>query len=87
MYQLRVVLRGVSPLIWRRSIGWALLVLNAMGLANVSWSLAYARDSGWAIVPPAVVGLVVCNAALIGATRRAGYRLSFQSAQGVAARY
>lgn len=62
---------------WRRSWWWGLGVINAAALAKVAWSLAEAGAAGWAVATPALVGLVVCNAAvLLGVflARRRGQR-------------
>ena len=50
---------------WRRSWWWGLAVVNAAAIGKVAWSLAEAGRSGWAVAVPALVGLAVCNAAVI----------------------
>jgi hypothetical protein len=49
-------------------VGFGLFVFNAMWLAKVSWSVTY-DASGRAILRPALIGLVVCNAGFLGVAR------------------
>jgi hypothetical protein len=54
---------------WKRSWGYGLAVINAAMLGKVWWSLAYGGESGRAILPPALLGLAVCNACVLLAVR------------------
>lgn len=56
---------------WRRSLVWGLAVITAMVLAKVSWSFYFGETSGGlALLPPALVGLVVCDAAVLHALHK-----------------
>jgi hypothetical protein len=54
---------------WRRSWLAGFAVLNAGVVLKVIWSFYFGGDNAWSIVPPAIVGLVVCNAILLIAYR------------------
>lgn len=64
-----VVLGGIAVALWRRSVGWALVVINAGVLFKVAWT--YAVDAGGrgadAHLPAAVLGLAAVDAAVVGA--------------------
>ncbi len=64
-----LVFVGIGAALWRRSLGWALVVINAAVLFKVAWTFFY--DSGGegalAHLPTALVGLAVVDAVLIGA--------------------
>ena len=56
---------------WMRSIGYGLVVLHAMALGKIIWSFAYGDTAGgMAVAAPALVGLVICNSAILLAVRR-----------------
>ncbi len=59
---------------WRRSWVYGLAVLNAGTLLKVVWSVALGGETGWAALPPSVLTLVVCDAAILLAARRLGRR-------------
>lgn len=50
---------------WRRSLGWGLVVLNAIAVAKTTWSVVYDKG-GIEVVAPALFGLVVTNAVVLG---------------------
>jgi hypothetical protein len=52
---------------WLRSMGLGVLVLHGMWSAKVGWSLVEGRETGRVILRPALVGLVGCDAVLLGA--------------------
>jgi hypothetical protein len=66
-----VVFGGVAAALWRRSIGWALVVINAAILFKVASTYFFDNQGAGADahLPTALVGLVVVNAALIGAAQ------------------
>jgi hypothetical protein len=66
-----VVFGGVAAALWRRSIGWALVVINAAVLLKIAWTYFFDGEGSGADahLPTALVGLVVVNAVLIGAAR------------------
>src|SRR5918994_579284 len=49
---------------WRRSLLYGLVVLDSIVLAKIAWSFFYGGESGLALLPLALVGLISCNAAL-----------------------
>jgi len=52
--------------LWRRSLAWGLVLLNAMALGKIAWATV-SDDGGIAVVVPALVGLAIGDAALLGA--------------------
>jgi hypothetical protein len=46
---------------WKRSLFYGLAVINAMMLGKTAWSFYYGGESGRALLPPALVGLVICD--------------------------
>jgi hypothetical protein len=68
--------------LWRRSFGWGLVLLNAMALGKIAWATV-SDDGGVAVVVPALVGLAVGDAAMLGARawwRRAAGGLTHRAA-------
>jgi hypothetical protein len=55
--------------LWRRSLAWGLVLLNAMALGKIAWATVN-DDGGIAVVVPALVGLAIGDAALLGARAR-----------------
>ncbi len=55
--------------LWRRSFTWGLVLLNAMALGKITWATVN-DDGGTAVVVPALVGLLVGDAAMLGARAR-----------------
>ena len=49
---------------WKRSLWWGLLVINLAALGKIAWSVLSAGDAGWATLAPALIGMVVCDAAV-----------------------
>lgn len=58
---------------WYRSVGWGLVVLNAIAVVKTVWSVVY-DDGGVSVVAPALVGLLVANVAVILADRWVRHR-------------
>ncbi len=50
---------------WKRSLFYGLAIVNAIMLIKTTWSFYYGGDSGWALLPPALVGLVICDAVIL----------------------
>ena len=79
----KVVLAPVAPLMlgalclafWRRSLLWGLLVINVIALAKVAWGVADGAGTGWAMLGPALAGLLTCDAVVLYAARKAFSRL------------
>ena len=62
---------ALAAALWRRSLGWALVVVNAACLFKIGWSYRY-DESGVgadAFVVPALLGLAVVDAGLLAAVR------------------
>jgi hypothetical protein len=49
---------------WKRSWWWGLAIINLAALAKVVWSVAEGGSSGWAVLIPAAIGLLVCDLAV-----------------------
>jgi len=49
---------------WNRSWVWGAVVINLAALGKIVWSVVEGGDSGWAVLVPAVIGMLVCNAAV-----------------------
>jgi len=49
---------------WKRSWWWGLAIINLAALGKVAWSVFEGGESGWAVLIPAVIGLLVCDAAV-----------------------
>ena len=73
-----LVFVGIGAALWRRSLGWALVVINAAVLFKVAWTFAVDAGSAGALahLPAALIGLAVVDAVLVGV----GHRLRRQGA-------
>ena len=60
---------------WKRSLGWGLIVINAIAAAKSLWSVVYGNRGGRAVLPPALIGLLAGNAAILYFARRKGIQL------------
>lgn len=49
---------------WKRSLKWGGLIMVAIAVAKVMWSVMEGGESGTSIIIPAVVGLVICSIVL-----------------------
>jgi hypothetical protein len=59
---------GLGTALWRRSIGWGLVVLNGAVLFKIAWTYAVGdADGAGAHLVPALVGLVLVDAVVLGA--------------------
>ena len=65
-----VSLGALALAFWKRSLGWGLVIVNAIAAGKVFWSVASGDGSGWVVALPALAGLVICNAAILLAARR-----------------
>jgi hypothetical protein len=66
-----VVFGGIAVALWRRSIGWALVVINAAVLFKIAWTYFFDAEGAGADahLPAALVGLAVVDVALVLAVR------------------
>ncbi len=60
---------------WRRSWWYGLGIINAMIGAKFIWGMVFAGDTWYAILPPALLGMAVCNVAVLGLRWRSSARL------------
>jgi hypothetical protein len=49
---------------WTRSWWWGLAIINLAALGKVAWSVFEGGQAGWAVLLPAVIGLLICDAAI-----------------------
>ena len=62
-----VVFGGIAVALWRRSIGWALVVINAAVLFKVAWTYFFDAEGAGAAahLPAALIGLAVVDVVLV----------------------
>lgn len=60
-----VALAAYCAAFWRRSLVWGLVVLNAMAIGKLGWGVLAGSGTGWAMVGPALAGLVVGDIVLL----------------------
>jgi hypothetical protein len=49
---------------WKRSWWWGVAVINLAAIGKVAWSVAEGGQSGWAVLVPALLGMILCNLAV-----------------------
>jgi hypothetical protein len=49
---------------WKRSWWWGLAVINLGALGKVAWSVLEGGRAGWAVLVPALLGMLVCDLAI-----------------------
>jgi hypothetical protein len=60
-----VSLGALALAFWRRSLLYGMVVIDSIMLTKVMWSFYYGGESGLALLPPALVGLIACNAVVL----------------------
>jgi hypothetical protein len=55
---------------WKRSLAYGLVVITTLAVGKMAWGVVEGRGTGWAMLLPALAGLVVCNAGVLYAMRR-----------------
>ena len=55
---------------WRRSWIVGILVINVGAALKVAWSFYFGGGTAWSIIPPVVVGALICNGVLFYLLRR-----------------
>ncbi|MBN1430408.1 MAG: hypothetical protein JXB07_18710 [Anaerolineae bacterium] len=60
---LSLILLGMA--FWKRSLWYGLGIVNFIAVTKQLWSILYGGESGWAVLPPMLIGLIICNAAII----------------------
>ena len=58
-------LAALALAFWKRSLFYRLAVINAIMLSKIAWSFYHGGDSGRALLPPALVGVVICDAVIL----------------------
>lgn len=58
-------LAALALAFWKRSLFYGLAVINAIALSKIAWSFYYGGESGRALLPPALVGVVICDAVIL----------------------
>ncbi len=49
---------------WKRSWWWGVAVINIAALGKIAWSVSEGGQSGWAVLLPALIGMIVCDLAV-----------------------
>jgi hypothetical protein len=49
---------------WRQSLFWGAVAINIAAIGKIAWSFHFGGDAAWALVPPALAGLLICNIAV-----------------------
>ncbi len=49
---------------WKRSWWWGAAIINLAALGKIAWSVFEGGQSGWAVLIPAAIGLIICDAAV-----------------------
>ena len=49
---------------WKRSWWWGVAVINLAAIGKVAWSMFEGGQSGWAMLAPAAIGMLICDAAV-----------------------
>jgi hypothetical protein len=57
---------------WRRSWAAGILVINAGAALKVTWSFYFGGGTAWSIIPPVLLGALICNTVLLYAFRAKG---------------
>lgn len=55
---------------WKRSWWWGVAVINVAALGKIAWSVAEGGKSGWAVLIPAVIGMLICDVAVYFGVKR-----------------
>jgi hypothetical protein len=64
-------LAALCVVFWKRSLVLGLVVITTMALGKMAWGVIEGDGTGWAMQVPALVGLVLCDAAVLYAAGRA----------------
>ena len=59
---------------WRRSLLWGLVAINAISVSKMAWGVVDGTGAGWAMLGPALAGLLICDATVLYAARKASER-------------
>jgi len=65
---------------WKRSWWWGVAVINIAALGKVTWSVFEGGQSGWAVLVPALIGMLICDLAVYIGVQYANGRRSQKAA-------
>jgi hypothetical protein len=65
-----VALGALCVAFWRRSLAYGLVVITSIAGGKLVWGVVEGGGTGWAMLVPALVGLLVCDGAVLYALRR-----------------
>ncbi len=65
-----VALGALCLAFWKRSLAYGLIVITTLAVGKMVWGVVEGRGTGWAMLAPALAGLVICNAGVLYAIRR-----------------
>lgn len=54
----------IAVAFWKRSWWWGVVIINLTALGKIAWSVFEGGQSGWAVLVPAVIGLLICDTAV-----------------------
>jgi hypothetical protein len=63
-------LAALALAFWKLSLFYGLAVINAIMLTKIAGSFYYGGDSGRALLPPALVGVAICDAVILYVAHR-----------------
>ena len=79
-----ISLAALALAFWKRSVVLGLVVMDALALGKVACSFYYGGMAGGSVIaPPALAGLVICNAVVLLATRRSSGETAARTGQPV----
>ncbi|HEX8507919.1 MAG TPA: hypothetical protein VF635_00255 [Propionibacteriaceae bacterium] len=65
-------LAAVCLAFWKRSLTYGLVVITTLAVGKMAWGVVEGRGTGWAMLIPAIAGLVICNGVVLYAMRWRG---------------
>lgn len=69
-----VFLGALALAFWKRSWLHGLAIANAGALFKIGWSFLYGGDSGWSVVAPALIGLILLDVAVLSTVWRVAFK-------------
>ena len=63
-------LAAVCLAFWKRSLAYGLVVITTLAVGKMAWGVVEGRGTGWAMLVPAIAGLVICNGAVLYAMHK-----------------
>lgn len=65
-----ITMYALAYAFWKHSWKYGVIVINLIALIKMMWSVVAADNgSGWSLVPPALIGLAICNGVIYLAYR------------------